>query len=80
MHGSRLAQQSCIFFRQGSQEIKNYYRPHELVFTVDDVISRGIKETIQIYEETVSPIKLIYNVDGIRLIKFNSASWLHISI
>lgn len=51
---------TVLFWFQGSEEVNNYFRPQELVFAVDDVISQGIKETIQKYEETVSPLtKLI---------------------
>lgn len=41
------------------------------MFTVDDVISRGIKETIQKYEETVSLLtKLIASYLGISTLRF----------
>ncbi|CAH3173403.1 unnamed protein product [Porites lobata] len=49
---------------KGSEEVNNYFRPQELVFTVDDVISQGIKETIQKYEETASTMNVFLHYPG----------------
>lgn len=35
-------------------EIKNYFKPQELVFTTDDVICDGIRQAVQKYEKAVS--------------------------
>ena len=43
-----------IFLQQGSREIKNRFKPEELVFTVDDVICSAVGRAIEKYEKAVS--------------------------
>ena len=43
-----------IFLQQGSREIKNRFKPEELVFTVDDVICSAVGQAIEKYEKAVS--------------------------
>lgn len=41
---------------KGSKEIKNYYKPEELVFTVDEVISGAVRQAVKKYQETASVV------------------------
>lgn len=41
-------------------DIQNRVTPHELEFTVDDVINQGVDKAIKTYEQTVSLNLLVF--------------------
>ena len=53
---------TCIFFDQGNPEVKNYYKPQELVFKVDDGINRAVDLAVQKYQEAVGKAICLYQM------------------
>ena len=53
---------TCIFFDQGNPEVKNYYKPQELVFKVDDGINRAVDLAVQKYQEAVGKSICLYQM------------------
>ncbi|KAJ7319508.1 hypothetical protein OS493_035818 [Desmophyllum pertusum] len=44
---------------KGSPEIKNHFKPQELVFKVDDVICRAVEQAVQTYQQAAATVNVM---------------------
>ena len=59
---SMLTKLHAFWFDQGNPEVKNYYKPQELVFKVDDGINRAVDLAVQKYQEAVGKSICLYQM------------------